>query len=234
MAAETSIAAAAARRISLQRIVPRVCAHASNARCRLRLYSHSRNRALAILARPRLGLLLAHMHKPRARGFRQISVASPSECNAPSAFRLVQQHVPRRTMRSRFREHARKKGDADTSGHQLEDEIDLTAARRDLRLEALFPAGVEDHLVERETLLEQDERRVRKSYESDRLPVRERVIPRQQSDQGFAAHVLPIEIPGYRVHQGGEVDLSRAKDVFQALAVMHRHVHVDARITTSE
>src|SRR6267378_7047185 len=144
------------------------------------------------------------MHKPRTSGVREVSAAPPGEHNAPFAFRLIEQHASDQTMRSLLSNHARQEGDPHSGGDQFKDEVDLTAASSNLRRDSFVAAGVEDKFIEREAFLEQYEREPRQLFQSDRLPTRERVIARQEYHQRVGAHVLIIQILGYRMHQRGE------------------------------
>src|SRR5882672_2211916 len=109
------------------------------------------------------------MREPGARGVGEMSAAPPGERDAPFAFRLIEQRAPDPTMRPLLGKHARQEGDPGTRGHQLKDEVDLTAAGGDFWRDSFVAAGLEDQLIEREAFLEQDERQPREFFKSDRL-----------------------------------------------------------------
>src|SRR5258706_607013 len=174
------------------------------------------------------------MRKPRASGVGEVSAAPPGEHDAPFAFRLIEQHVSDQTMRSLFSKHARQEGDPHSGGDQFKDEVDLTAASSNLRRDSFVAAGGKDQFIEREAFLEQDEREPRQLFQSDGLPTSESVIARQEHHQRVGAHVLIIQILGYRMHQCGEVELAGTQALFQAFGVMHGQLYFHTRMTAPE
>ncbi len=174
------------------------------------------------------------VREPGARSVREVRAAPPGERDPPAAFRLVEQHGAHRAMRALLGRGARHEADPDPRGHELEDEVDLAAARGDLRRDSRLAAGAEDQPGERAAFLAQDERRGRELRQADRFAAGERVAARQQRHQRVAANVLPFEVARYRVHEAGEVDLTRTQGLLQPLSVVHTQVHLDARMAPPE
>ncbi len=82
----------------------------------------------------------------------------------------------------------RQEGDAEPGAAEFGDEVDLTAAGDDARLEALTAASVKDDPVQGEAGLKEDERRVPQFAKRRAWPAGEGVIDGKNCHKRIAPH----------------------------------------------
>jgi len=125
------------------------------------------------------------------------------------------------------REHARQEGRAEAGGYQVDDKVDLAAARCHTRLHAFALARGEDFGVEGEAGFEQDKWRICQVGEVDSFALGQGVADRQDGHQRFVTHGLVVETFVYGQQEGRQVDLTCFQAFTQSFTAVLGQFDVD-------